>query len=157
MLLDKNYVNDNFIQTVIFVDNLWKNSNEVQQFTKFIEVMVLFPVISRLSSEGNYNFITVTCQDRSLSDGNVDFDRDPVDNSQYGLYPVNTTSTFRCRDGYSVFGHNSSTCQISGRWSEPAPTCGGKGIEDKLLYYVYLVEKTRSRIFPCFISFLFFD
>ena len=70
-------------------------------------------------------YSVVTCPDRSLSNGTVSFDRDPVDNGQYGLYPVNTTSTFRCKDGYSVFGHNSSTCEISGRWSQPTPWCGG--------------------------------
>ena len=71
----------------------------------------------------------VTCQDRrSPSNGQVSFDRDPVDNGQYGQYTVGTVSTFRCRDGYSALGHNSSTCLMSGHWSQSAPTCVGKEI-----------------------------
>ena len=82
-------------------------------------------------------YSVVTCSDRSLSNGHVSFDRDSVDNGQY---PVNTISTFRCKDGYSVFGHNSSTCEISGRWSQPIPHCGGKEI------YSYLRSIT---VFHC--------
>ena len=84
---------------------------------------------SKRSIDGNTVYMfTVTCQDRSLSNGQVMFDRDPVDNGQYGLYPVGTTSTFTCRDGYSALGHTTSTFLMSGSWSQPAPTCIGREI-----------------------------
>ena len=39
--------------------------------------------------------------------GHISCDRDSVD----GRYPSNTTATFTCNNGYSVYGHDSRTCE----------------------------------------------
>ena len=38
-------------------------------------------------------------------------------------YIVNTTASFSCNHGYILNGSESSTCETSKNWSQPAPIC----------------------------------
>ena len=60
--------------------------------------------------------------------GDISYDR----NSVGGRYPSNTTATFACNDGYSLYGHDSTTCQTSesGIWTEETPTCEGNDTKE---------------------------
>jgi Sushi repeat (SCR repeat) len=37
-------------------------------------------------------------------------------------YDVGETIVYRCLSGYKFLGHNRSTCQVNGTWSQP-PIC----------------------------------
>ena len=64
-------------------------------------------------------FHVATCGPRSISDGEISYDRDSVN----GRYPVNTTVTFMCNPGFSLSGESSSICQETARWNTLDPTC----------------------------------
>ena len=66
----------------------------------------------------------------SLSNGQVSYDSNPDDDGQY---PVNATATFTCEEGFYLdTEYNSTTCQDSGNWNQPTPTCTGNKIEENL-------------------------
>ena len=61
-----------------------------------------------------------------LGNGIVNYDRDQTGD---GRYPVETTGTFTCDNGYTLlFGHDSTKCQASGYWRHQ-PICRGNKIK----------------------------
>ncbi|MGH0157663.1 UNVERIFIED_CONTAM: hypothetical protein FKN15_053815 [Acipenser sinensis] len=61
-------------------------------------------------SEPDHNIIT--CSDR------------------YGSFSYNSTCQFHCSEGFALNGSSMVTCNSSGHWTEPIPTCTGVKFED---------------------------
>ena len=61
-------------------------------------------------------YFVASCGPLRLENGIVSYDRDPAGDHRY---PVETTGTFTCNNGYTlVFGDESTKCQASGYWDE---------------------------------------
>ena len=50
----------------------------------------------------------------------VHYSNDPIPGEGY---PVDTTASFTCVNGYFLSGTTFSTCEISGNWNQETPTC----------------------------------
>ena len=70
--------------------------------------------MSQLLTAKNVKTIVVTCEDPTLMNGQV---------NPTGQSSANTTVSFMCHSGYNLQGSTSSTCQNSGTWVPPLPTC----------------------------------
>ena len=70
----------------------------------------------------------MTCPALSLSDGDISYNKSPVD----GGYPEYTYATFTCKYGYALDGPFRSDCQRSGAWDKQSPTCNKGSILAKL-------------------------
>ena len=67
-------------------------------------------------------FVSVTCTSLTLINGDVSYSISAID----GRYPVGSTASFTCSDGYIRNGLDSSTCMITGEWMDELPTCIGE-------------------------------
>lgn len=45
---------------------------------------------------------------------------------------VNSTATFTCDKGYTLFGNNSTVCQLTGNWSDYNVNCTTTGNAESL-------------------------
>ena len=64
-------------------------------------------------------FVVVICLEPIFPNGGVNYSTEAVS----GSYDVDTMATFLCTHGYSLSGSSSRTCQTSGNWEQPIPTC----------------------------------
>ena len=64
-----------------------------------------------------------TCGDPRPVNGSVNATKSPI---VIGYYSVGTNVAFSCDPGYELEGSISSTCDDSGSWNPPPPTCKGK-------------------------------
>ena len=62
----------------------------------------------------------IYCAALSIENGRVKCTGSPLPD---GGYPVDTTVHFECDRGNDLSGSASSTCETSGLWSQPTPTC----------------------------------
>ena len=77
------------------------------------------------------NVLTVvSCAAMSLQHGSSLADRG---------YPVDTTVRFECSRGYDLSGSASTTCETSGLWSQPTPTCSQGEINE-----IYVVRVSHA-------------
>ena len=82
----------------------------------------------------------VTCADPTPRNGQV---------SPAGLtnrrYRINSTVSFSCDTGFYLLGdHSESTCQTTGNWDPPPPSCIGNEINDMILfvwYYIFFISE----------------
>ena len=74
-------------------------------------------------------FVSVTCASLTLVNGDVSYSTSSIDRS----YPVGTTASFTCGDGYRRYGSGSNFCQTTGEWTGELPTCGGNKARTLLL------------------------
>ena len=65
------------------------------------------------------SFIDGICGSLSLSHGEVNYNRSPVN----GKYQAHTEASFSCNYGYTRSGSASRTCQTSGNWNGEMSTC----------------------------------
>ena len=85
------------------------------------------------------NILTVdTCAWHSLENGEVDYDKQRVNDERY---PIDTVATYTCNTGYSQSGSSSRTCQNSGNWEPALPTCN-EG--NKKSYYNWTLPLIKS-------------
>ena len=75
------------------------------------------------------------CLPLHLPNGTVSYDMDSVLHLRRVSYPQNTTVTFTCNYGDPLDGDTSATCEASGNWSHPVPTCIGN--EQDLIFLLF--------------------
>ena len=80
---------------------------------------------------------TVTYSTLSLKDGDISYSQSPID----GGYPVDTMASFTCIDGYSLFGSESTTCLISGKWKKKNQKCKPQGRVNVKKCYSYIIYR----------------
>ena len=67
------------------------------------------------------NILTVdTCAEHSFENGEVNYDKQPVND---GRYPIDTVATYTCNIELVRSGSSSRTCQNSGNWEPALPIC----------------------------------
>ena len=68
-----------------------------------------------------YFFIYLaTCEDPTPVNGQINAIESPVTTR---FYSVGTNVSFSCDSEYELFGSSASSCNGSGFWNPPAPTC----------------------------------
>ena len=61
-----------------------------------------------------------TCGSLSLTNGQVNYNELPLTS---GGYPVGTVASFSCDHGFYLSSIISTTCDVSGTWSQNHPRC----------------------------------